>query len=288
MDKSSIFLDSGAYSAHISGAVIDVYAYIDFIKEHQNELSVYANLDVINSAEDTWKNQRIMEAAGLNPLPVFHASEDIKYLHMAMEYEYFAVGGMAKTSSSALQYQVDAIFHEVCPKSNDYFPLNKIHGFGCTKPSIIAAYPWYSVDSSSWVKLGLYGMVFIPKIFNGRLLYNKPPIMITMSNRSKSIGDSQHFSNLPKMEQEVIQNYFAEKGIAVGESEIIDVESGYKLQEYEVWANKTKTKIEFAAVPGLVNSHVIRDHANLLYFLDLEKNQPTWPWAWKKKGGRLF
>jgi hypothetical protein len=176
----------------------------------------------------------------------------------------------------------------VCPKSNDYFPLNKIHGFGCTKPSFIVTYPWYSIDSSSWVKYGLYGIVLIPKVFNGKFLYNKPPMTITMSNRSKSVGEVQHFSNLPKMEQDTILNYFAEKGIAVGESEIIEVEPGYELQEYETWANKTKTKIEFSVVPGLINSHVVRDQANLLYYLDLEKYQQPWPWAWKKRTGRLF
>lgn len=286
--KHSLFLDSGAYSAWTSKTELKVEEYIEFIKEHEDAIAVYANLDVIGSAEGTWKNQKIMEAAGLDPLPVYHAGEEIKFLKMAMEYPYFAVGGMAKTSSESLQYQVDEIFSHVCPKSNDYYPLNKVHGFGCTKPSFVVTYPWYSVDSSSWVKYGLFGIVLIPKFFRGKALYNKPPITITMSNRSKSAGEYQHFCNLPAMEKEAISAYFAEKGIPVGESVMLNVPEGYELQESEIFVNKQKTRIERIIIPGLVNSHVVRDHANLLYFLDLEKYQQAWPWQWKKKCGRLF
>jgi len=286
--KSSIFLDSGAYSAWTSNKPLAVEDYIEYIKANIDHIDIYANLDVIGSAEGTWENQRKMEAAGLKPLPVYHVNEEPKYLAMCMEYDYFAVGGMAKTSSAVLQYQIDEVFSIICPQSNDYYPTHKIHGFGCTKPNLVVGYPWYSVDSSSWVKYGLYGIVLIPKIFNGRTLYDKPPMTITLSSRSKSVGESHHFNNIPKMEQEAISNYFAEKGLPLGETEVYDVEPGYKLGDGESWLNKEKTKIEFVSVPGLTNDHKIRDHANLLYFLDLEKYQQAWPWPWKKRTGRLF
>lgn len=284
----SLFLDSGAYSAWTSNKTLLVEDYIDYIKENKEFIDVYANLDVIGSAEGTWENQRKMEAAGLTPLPVYHVNEEQKYLDMCMEYDYFAVGGMAKTSSSVLQYQIDEVFSIICPKKNDYFPTHKIHGFGCTKPNLVVGYPWYSVDSSSWVKYGLYGIVLIPKIFNGNLLYNKPPITVTMSNRSKAVGESHHFCNLPNMEKEAIFDYFKLKGLAVGKSEIIHVVPDYVLESNEVWVDKKKTKIERILEPGLINDHKVRDHANLLYFLDLEKYQQAWPWPWKKRTGRLF
>ena len=102
----SLFLDSGAYSAWTSGKELLVEDYIEYIKEHKDYIDVYANLDVIGSAEGTWENQRKMEAAGSSPLPVYHVNEPLKYLDMCMEYDYFAVGGMAKPSSSVLQYQI--------------------------------------------------------------------------------------------------------------------------------------------------------------------------------------
>ncbi len=109
-----------------------------------------------------------------------------------------------------------------------------------------------------------------------------------MSYRSKSVGDSKHFKNIPKMEQDAIFEYFAQKGLAVGESEIIHVQSDYELQDNECWIDKSKTKIERVLLPGLINDHKVRDHANLLYFLDLERFQQAWPWPWKKKIGRLI
>ena len=73
-DKAvSLFLDSGAYSAWTQGVEINIRDYIDFIKQHQDIIDIYANLDVISidgkrgsklTAELTLKNQKIMEEGG--------------------------------------------------------------------------------------------------------------------------------------------------------------------------------------------------------------------------------
>ena len=34
----------------------------------------------------------------------------------------------------------------------------KVHGFGMTNPNLMQRYPWYSVDLSSWLKTGMYGV----------------------------------------------------------------------------------------------------------------------------------
>ena len=59
-NKVDLFLDSGAFSAETQGAKIDIQEYIDFIKEHQDVIEVYANLDVIGDPVSTWKNQKII------------------------------------------------------------------------------------------------------------------------------------------------------------------------------------------------------------------------------------
>ena len=76
----SLFLDSGAYSAWSKGIEINIDEYIEFVKKYKDNLTVYANLDDINSPEKTWENQRYMESKGLKPLPCFHYGEDVKYL----------------------------------------------------------------------------------------------------------------------------------------------------------------------------------------------------------------
>ena len=80
-NKVHLFLDSGAFSAYTLGIEINIYEYIEFIKQHKNIIDMYANLDVIATgntlndkkyaAEKTLQNQKIMEEAGLSPLPVF-------------------------------------------------------------------------------------------------------------------------------------------------------------------------------------------------------------------------
>ena len=79
-NKVNLFLDSGAFSAFTQGAEINIVDYIAFIKKNKKYIETYAVLDVIGSAEKTWENQRIMEKAGLSPLPCFHFGEGVKWL----------------------------------------------------------------------------------------------------------------------------------------------------------------------------------------------------------------
>ncbi len=43
-----VFLDSGAFTAWTKRVEIDIQKYIEFIKQNQDVLTVYANLDVIS------------------------------------------------------------------------------------------------------------------------------------------------------------------------------------------------------------------------------------------------
>ena len=112
MNKVNLFLDSGAFSAKTQGVNINIEDYIAFIKKHRKYINVYANLDVIGNPDATLNNQKIMEEAGLRPIPVFHYSEDPeKYLKpLIKKYDYIAVGGMV--GSSRLMLFLDSIFSD--------------------------------------------------------------------------------------------------------------------------------------------------------------------------------
>lgn len=143
-NKVDIFLDSGAFSAFTQGVNIDIQEYIDFIKTHQDHLTVYANLDVIGSPEGTWKNQRRMEKAGLMPLPCFHYGEDPKWLVMYLSrgYEYIALGGMVPISTPDLKIWLDDIWKNYLTDAEG-MPIIKVHGFGLTSNSLMRRYPWF-------------------------------------------------------------------------------------------------------------------------------------------------
>jgi len=285
-----IFCDSGAFSAHHNNTTVNIQDYINFIKKHDKEIETYANLDSIGSAEKTWINQKIMEDVGLKPIPVYHLGEPELYLKKCLEYPYFAVGGIASklTSPGGLGRNLDQLFMKICPKSNDFYPTHKIHGFGIATPQLLIKYPWYSVDTTSWAQYGRFGIILIPAIKYGKIKYDLSPRTLTISTRSKAVGDAEHFIQLNETQQEPIIEYCEEKGCPVGKSFLIEVGPGYVLKENEKWTDrKLKNRIERIEEIGLCCDGEMRDKINLEYFLDLEKNQRKYPFQFFLKEKQL-
>jgi len=300
-NKVSLFLDSGAYSAWSQGVEINIQDYIKFIKKHKDVIEVYANLDVIGSAEKTWQNQLIMEEAGLKPLPVFHTTLEkdewlIKYLKRG--YDYIALGGTVGGSISTLEIRLrlDQLFQKyICDSSG--MPKVKVHGFGLTAHQLLLRYPWYSVDSTSWVLIGRMGGVLVPRFRQGKYTYDKNCWKISVSNKSPDTKEAgQHIETLPPMQKQVILNYIHSKGYKLGKSEFKKVSQTHKLRQGEKWAdNKPKAKdktskrlLEIIHERGLCNDYKLRDELNIIYFLDLEKSLPEWPWPFKIKVRKGF
>jgi len=287
-NKVDLFLDSGAFSAFTQGITIDIQEYIAFIKEHESVLEVYANLDVIGDPVGTWKNQITMEKAGLSPLPCFHYGDDPKWLkrYLSKGYEYIALGGMVPISTNDLRSWLDYIFPEfLCDSSG--IPTIKVHGFGLTSLRLMLRYPWFSVDSTSWVVTGRMGSVYVPKKRNGVYVYGEDCWKITVSTRSPSKKEAgQHIETFSAAEKRVIFEYFEEKGYQLGKSSFRQVDEKYELGINEKWNGKAKDgkrEIEIIEEPGLGNDYKLRDELNIIYFLDLEKSFRPWPWAFKAK-----
>jgi len=142
-----------------TGVHIDIHEYIKFIKENKDIISVYANLDVIGiggkqpnrlTAEKTLENQRIMEKAGLNPLPCFHFGEPVEFLqYYVKNYDYLAMGVAGNTGTKLIPWLDECFSKYIC--DNKGFPKVKVHGFAVTSLQLMLRYPWFSVDSTSWV-----------------------------------------------------------------------------------------------------------------------------------------
>ena len=284
--KTDIFLDSGAFSAFTQNVSIDINEYISFIKEHEKYLSVYANLDVIGSAEGTWKNQRRMERAGLNPLPCFHYGEDIYWLQKYLDrnHDYIALGGMVPISSKDLKIWLDEIWSNYLTDSKG-MPVVKVHGFGLTSFNLMKRYPWWSVDSTSWVMTGRMGGVLVPKFKNGKYDYKQDAWKIQLSSRSPAKAEAgKHLESMPPTARQHIIEYFTHKGFKVGVSSFKTESANYELKENEKWAAKEingKRDVEIVLEEGLCNDYRQRDELNIMYYLDLEKNWRSWPWPFK-------
>jgi hypothetical protein len=296
-NKVSLFLDSGAYSAWSQGSAIDIDEYIKFIKKNKKSIDIYANLDSINNPEETYTNQKYMEEQGLTPVPVYHYGEDIKWLQKYLEkgYDYIALGGMVPISTVQLIKWLDKIYGEYLTDS-DGMPVCKVHGFGLTSLRLMQRYPWYSVDSTSWVLTGRMGSVFVPKQdHKGGWDYSKDPYKVSVSARSPDVKNAgQHITNFSKLEQKAIGAYLEAKGYPVGSSTFKMIPAEHELASNERWVGKApkdkkgKREIEIYNQEGLCNKYQLRDELNIIYFLDLEKELPKWPWAFKILGQKSF
>lgn len=286
--RVELFLDSGAFSAWSQGKKIDIQEYIKFIKEHEGLLEVYANLDVIGSAEKTWENQMIMEKAGLYPLPVFHYGEDEKWLKriLAKGYEYISLGGMVPISTGDLIHWLDYLFKTyLCDAEG--MPIVKVHGFGLTSLRLMLRYPWMSVDSTSWVVTGRMGSIYIPKFRDGKWIYSEDSWKINVSNRSPNKAEAgKHITTMTTMEKKILLNYITEKGYKLGTSEYKKVKPDYVLKENERFTDTLKDKnpereVEIIVEAGVSNRYQLRDELNIIYFLDLESSMKSYPWPFK-------
>jgi hypothetical protein len=146
------FLDSGAYSAHNRKKDIDIIRYIEYIKKNVKEITVYAGLDSIGDEKRTYENQLKMEEEGLAPLPTWHMGEKLRYLDYYCErYDYVALGGMVGSSHLKLK--------RFCYDAFNRYPNQHFHGFGITDLRVLKSFPWYSVDSTTYLNGSKFGHI---------------------------------------------------------------------------------------------------------------------------------
>jgi hypothetical protein len=157
------FLDSGAFSAYTKGYEIDIEAYARYIDDNKDLFEVASVLDAIGDPVGTWKNQKRLEALGSAVLPCYHYGEPEEYLtHYIDNYEYITIGGMVPINTAQLRIWLDRIWTKYLTDETGKARL-KVHGFGLTVPELMRRYPWYSVDSSSWVQIAANGGIFLPE-----------------------------------------------------------------------------------------------------------------------------
>jgi len=264
---TQLTLDSGAYSAYTQKTTIDIGEYIDYIKRNEQWIEHYFNLDVLLNGEKSYSNWIHMRAAGLDPIPVFHITEDLeemaelylkKYLKLT---DYIALGAIANLSTAKRIESLDNVWKDYLI-DKDGMPKVKVHGFGLTSIRVIKGFPWYSIDSTSWVMFGRYGAILVPKTQNGKYIYDENPFIVTVSSKSpkQSVADA-HFNTLNPSVQGVILKYIKDMGFEMG----------------------TITKDGEILEEGVSNVHYLRDQINMLYYIGVQNSMPKWPWAWKAK-----
>ncbi|MHA1344933.1 MAG: hypothetical protein ACTSO3_00900 [Candidatus Heimdallarchaeaceae archaeon] len=310
-----LFLDSGAFGIYkkvskgskdgsamssLKSRQFDSYSYVQlkeykeyrkqyaiFLKKNKKHFDVYANLDVIGNAELTYKNQKWFEKHGLNPCPVWHIDTDVKWLQKYIDegYSYICIGAMVGVSSKARKEVLDRVWLNNLT-DNKGMPILKVHGFGMTSFRLMKRYPWYSVDSTSWLTSPGFGSILYPK--KGKEGYDWSNIKsITISNVGFKKGSNSHFRNKPSYLRKYIFKYLKSVGIPYGKSSFKKVDLDYTLKENENWYIKEE-EIEIVESPGVCNTRMRRVDACLYAFTEFESHCPKWPWSIKFKNRKTL
>lgn len=208
-----LFLDSGAFSAHTQKSEIRIEDYARFILENGHHFTVKANLDDIgDTGPKSWDNWLALRSMGCDVFPVHHASDEDQYLTKILDsgIEFMALGGLVGASRNVLRTWLDRIWSKFLVK-DDGTPRLNVHGFGLTDTELMVRYPWYSVDSSSWVMTGIFGGCMF--IDNGKFY------KCTFSDDSpdKYNLDGWHYKTLNPPQQKRVQKWLEYHGVTAEE-----------------------------------------------------------------------
>jgi hypothetical protein len=185
-----ILVDSGAYTAWKEGTPIVLSDYIRFSHSLKRKAKCTLNfiaLDIIpgkadrkqpteqefaEASQQGWDNYVAMKNAGIDCLPTFHQGDPWYWLEkMAHETTYIALSPrkVGKTPKQKMLW-LSECFRKI-DKWGLLFKL-KTHGLGVASPVFMRAYPFYSVDTTSWFQAGRSSVYFS---FNGMNVESLPP-----------------------------------------------------------------------------------------------------------------
>lgn len=223
--------------------------YVEFIQDFGVGIDIYANVDVIDNPELSWRNLRYLESKGLEPMPVVHFGADLCWLrrYVRSGYNYIGIGGLVGRDKICIPW-LDEVFSYLCD-TPDNLPRAKTHGFGVTSIKLLHRYPWYSVDSTSWSQSAAFGGIFVPHKRSGEWRFDVDPFRVNVSEE-RSLNNA-HVTAFTPGQQKIIQEWVSFVGVG--------------------WDDPN----------GVVCSRWARVLANLHYFENLVDSLPDYPWSFK-------
>lgn len=207
-EKKTIFLDSGAFTMFTQGAKVDLGQYTQFIKANKDIIHTASNVDHIGRGGEaiSYNNQKLLQKMGANVQPVHHARDTDDWLqkYMAEGYDYIFLGGMVPETTQYLRGWLDHIWGRYLAGKDGSAKI-KVHGFGLTTLQLMTRYPWYSVDSTSWLRTGSFGSIFLDLPHGDTKMF--------MSEKSPRRKDwDQHYDSLSPVARKVVDDRVRELG----------------------------------------------------------------------------
>jgi hypothetical protein len=169
-DFKGFLLDSGAFTfmTSLKGTSIDLNEYVinygSFVKKHEIEHYFELDIDSIVGIKEVERLRCLLEkTAGRKCIPVWHKSRGLDYWkRMCKDYDYVAIGGIVTKEIKRTEYDVFIPLLKIAKENGC-----KVHGLGFTNLKGMQKYPFYSVDSTSWLSGNKFGAVYL---FDGKTM----------------------------------------------------------------------------------------------------------------------
>lgn len=159
-----VLLDSGAFSFRDTLAsddldLVDRFAttYAKWVSTRRDAFDFYVNLDYVRDASACWKMQMLLERKGLRPVPVFHGDSSLDWMQRYIDrgHKLIGLGTLGSGWSTTVKYKFYDRCFNLCERQGV-----SLHGFAVTGSSMFR-FPWYSVDSASWLKAAVFGAIIL-------------------------------------------------------------------------------------------------------------------------------
>jgi hypothetical protein len=169
----NFLLDSGAftYLNQRKSKNVDWQEYVvnygNFVKKHNVKFFFELDIDAIVGLKEVEKLRALLETtAHRKCIPVWHKSRGLDYWkQMCRDYEYVAIGGIVTREIKKTEYDVFLPLLRIARENN-----TKVHALGFTNLKLITKYPFYSVDSTSWLSGNMFGVAYL---FDGTTIQKK-------------------------------------------------------------------------------------------------------------------
>jgi len=284
-----VLIDSGAFTiwnqaqkGNKAAASIGIPQYCEWLKNNKGLYNHYVNFDVIHNGQASFDNWVEMKKRGFNPLPVYHASTDIKYLvrYLDSGADYICMGAVAFVGMRYRFANFDNVWSNYLT-DKEGFPKVKVHGFGLTSLSIMTRYPWYSVDSSSWAFIARHGGLFIGRKVNGKFDLTVEHYKRNVSTRAPHKKSIPHIRTRGKEELRLLREWLDYIETPFGKSAFRE-HKGEKLAANEsLWKRKEGNRIiptvETIVEQGVINCQQMRNEANIKFFILTAEAIPPYP-----------
>lgn len=227
-----IMMDSGAFSFHkfaaqskrrseISDKKKDIDPeklqkvmyrwYRDYCLENKKKWDFYLTLDYKPHQPTIFKMQKQFVKDGLMPIPVYHGDSDLDWLKRYKDTfgcKLISIGAIS-TDLRGHSYKKYRFFFDRVFEYGAKHGI-KFHGLAVTSLGLITAYPWYSIDSSTWVQSSIYGMITFPDR-DKNTIYN-----IHISER-RTTTPVASYNNMPRRQRSLVEATIKEFGFTLKE-----------------------------------------------------------------------